>query len=373
MDEVCAQCDKSRSGLPSKVAKSLSIAFDAEATVPIIRPDTLAVLAVPRQHVLDCALAKKGNKGAAVFNLPQPSSTKSASNKRKASNADGERPLTRQRVQMTASTADAAAPVSSNLTTSDAKHDDATDVQAVLLQNRSFAQPSPDSAGFDGSTADPNAMMALANKMIHALDDNRGRSSTTFRPTALGQHNALDHPDHQGSWNPLPGGSSNSPWSIRLWIPYQGLSVTHFVRETRIASQTAGATAVNMTDFSKKNGFPAVTTEPSYTVLLDALTNLRQFGRTFYNAETVDVLNAAIRFIEEFADGGEPDHETTKRLLLWINMKMGEFRGLVISEGLAAAVCISGEFSLQDPLLAELLYGLQTPKLDTLTALIAAQ
>ncbi|KAE9025313.1 hypothetical protein PR001_g12461 [Phytophthora rubi] len=327
MDEVCAQCDKSRSGLPSKVAKSLSIAFDAEATVPIIRPDTLAVLAVPRQHVLDCALAKKGNKGAAVFNLPQPSSTKSASNKRKASNADGERPLTRQRVQMTASTADAAAPVSSNLTTSDAKHDDATDVQAVLLQNRSFAQPSPDSAGFDGSTADPNAMMALANKMIHALDDNRGRSSTTFRPTALGQHNALDHPDHQ----------------------------------------------VNMTDFSKKNGFPAVTTEPSYTVLLDALTNLRQFGRTFYNAETVDVLNAAIRFIEEFADGGEPDHETTKRLLLWINMKMGEFRGLVISEGLAAAVCISGEFSLQDPLLAELLYGLQTPKLDTLTALIAAQ
>ncbi|KAE9334038.1 hypothetical protein PR003_g13716 [Phytophthora rubi] len=287
---------------------------------------------------------------------------------------------------MTASTADAAAPVSSNLTTSDAKHDDATDVQAVLLQNRSFAQPSPDSAGFDGSTADPNAMMALANKMIHALDDNRGRSSTTFRPTALGQHNALDHPDHQGkdaqsilecvqqargtrfrAAPPILRGAFDFGFHIR------GLSVTHFVRETRIASQTAGATAVNMTDFSKKNGFPAATTEPSYTVLLDALTNLRQFGRTFYNAETVDVLNAAIRFIEEFADGGEPDHETTKRLLLWINMKMGEFRGLVISEGLAAAVCISGEFSLQDPLLAELLYGLQTPKLDTLTALIAAQ
>ncbi|KAE8987586.1 hypothetical protein PR001_g22286 [Phytophthora rubi] len=128
-----------------------------------------------------------------------------------------------------------------------------------------------------------------------------------------------------------------------------------------------------MTDFSRKNGLPAATSEPSYTVLLDALTNLRQFGRTFYNADTVDVLNAAIRFIEEFADGGEPDRETTKRLPLWINMKLGEFRGLVISEGLAVAVRISAEFSLQDPLLAELLYGLQKTKLDTLTALIAAQ
>ncbi|KAE8881465.1 hypothetical protein PF005_g14110 [Phytophthora fragariae] len=372
MDDVCAQCDKSRSGLPSKVAKSLSVAFDADATVPIIRPDTLAVLVAPRQHVLDCALAKKSKKGATMFALPPPSSTKPASTKRKASHTDGERPLTRQRVQETASAADAAVSFSSDATASDAtasdaEHDDAADVQAVLLQNRSFAQSSLNSAGIDGATVDPNAMVALADTRIHALDDNRGRSSTTFRPTTLEQqvHNALGHPDHKGkdaqsilecaqqaratrfrAAPPILRGAFDIGFHIR------GLSVTHFVREPRIASLTAGATAVNMTDFSRKNGLPAATSEPSYTVLLDALTNLRQFGRTFYNADTVDVLNAAIRFIEEFADGGEPDRETTKRLLLWINIKLGEFRGLVISEGLAVAVRISAEFSVQDPLLA---------------------
>ncbi|EEY63928.1 uncharacterized protein PITG_02438 [Phytophthora infestans T30-4] len=93
-----------------------------------------------------------------------------------------------------------------------------------------------------------------------------------------------------------------------------------------------------MTDFSRKNGLQSATTDISYSVFMDALTNLRQFGRKFYNADTMDVLNAAIKFIEDFADENEPDRETTKRLLLWINMKLGKFRGLVISDGLAVAI-----------------------------------
>ncbi|KAE8958723.1 hypothetical protein PR003_g31997 [Phytophthora rubi] len=175
MDDVCAQCDKIRSGLPSKVAKFLSVAFDADATVPIIRPDTLAVLVAPRQHVLDCALAKKSKKGATMFALPPPSSTKPASTKRKASHTDGERPLTRQRVQETASAADAAVSFSSDATASDAEHDDAADVQAVLLQNRSFAQSSLNSAGIDGATVDPNAMVALADTVCAVTSDTGAR------------------------------------------------------------------------------------------------------------------------------------------------------------------------------------------------------
>ncbi|EEY56958.1 uncharacterized protein PITG_10505 [Phytophthora infestans T30-4] len=92
-----------------------------------------------------------------------------------------------------------------------------------------------------------------------------------------------------------------------------------------------------------------------------------------FNADTMDVLNAAVKFIEDFADENEPDRETTKRLLLWINMRLGKFRGLVISDGLAVEILVKDEFSLHDSLLAELLYDLLKAKLIKLEAMLKAQ
>ncbi|KAG6970661.1 hypothetical protein JG688_00004762, partial [Phytophthora aleatoria] len=52
-DEVNELCAKSRSKVPAGVMKLLSIPFDLEELVPIIRPDTLAVLSASRQHVFE--------------------------------------------------------------------------------------------------------------------------------------------------------------------------------------------------------------------------------------------------------------------------------------------------------------------------------
>ncbi|EGZ24165.1 hypothetical protein PHYSODRAFT_296330 [Phytophthora sojae] len=274
-----------------------------------------------------------------------------------------------------------------DLTASDTEADDAADARAVRQQVLAFGQgPAPPGSSGVGTTTP--AAAAVAETSFSAVDEIRGRASTTFRPTTLEQqiHNAIGHPDHQGkdaqcilecaqqaretrfrAAHPILRGAFDFGFHIR------GLSVMHFAHESRISTMEASGAVVNMTDFSRKNGLQPAAAEPSYTGLLEALTSLRHFGRKFYNAATVDVLNAAITFIEEFADGGDPDRETTKRLLLWINMKLGKFRGLVISVGLAAAVRVTDEFTLQDSLLSELLYNLQKAKLDKLTAMIEAQ
>lgn len=141
----------------------------------------------------------------------------------------------------------------------------------------------------------------------------------------------------------------------------------HFVRVPRTAVSDA---AINMTDFSRKNSLPEVSTEPSFRSLVDALSNLHSFGRSFYNETTVSVLKAAVDFMVDFADEGEPDCATTKRLALWINMKLGQFRGLLISDGLNAAAQVQNDFTLRDSLLAALLNDLQKEKVDALKAFV---
>ncbi|ETN01984.1 hypothetical protein PPTG_16662 [Phytophthora nicotianae INRA-310] len=133
------------------------------------------------------------------------------------------------------------------------------------------------------------------------------------------------------------------------------------------------ANMVNMTDFSRKNTLLPVTTEPVYTGLTDILSNLCQFGRHFYNDETVSVLRAAATFVEDFADGSEPDQDTTIRLMQWIDRKLGKFRGLVVSDGHDAAVHVKREFCIQDSLLSEFLFDLQQAKIAELTAMINAR
>lgn len=144
----------------------------------------------------------------------------------------------------------------------------------------------------------------------------------------------------------------------------------HFVKVSRASLSDP---VVNMTDFSRKNALPAVAAEPSYRGLVNALSNLHRFGRIFYNKATVKVLKAAVDFMEEFADAGEPDQATTKCLTLWINMKLGKFRGLLISDGLRKAIRVKAEFTLQDPLLGQLLHDLHRDKVEDLKTFVEAR
>ncbi|OWZ00494.1 hypothetical protein PHMEG_00028308 [Phytophthora megakarya] len=113
-----------------------------------------------------------------------------------------------------------------------------------------------------------------------------------------------------------------------------------------------------MADFSRKNSLPPAPNMPTYPGLLDSL--------TFYNTDTVDVLDAATQFIEAFDTGEIPDNDTTRRLVLWLDMKLGKFRGLVLASGLSAAIQVKNELSLHDSQLSRLLYDQQKSRMAEL-------
>lgn len=58
MDGRLASCNRNRD-VPAKVKYSLSTPYEPSACVNAIRPDTLELVSVPREHVIDCALRKK--------------------------------------------------------------------------------------------------------------------------------------------------------------------------------------------------------------------------------------------------------------------------------------------------------------------------
>ncbi|KAE9065346.1 hypothetical protein PF007_g28874 [Phytophthora fragariae] len=67
-NEVIVACGKSRSGIPASVLSTmLSVAFEPEEQVPLIRPDTLAVVLVRRQHIVDCEMDSRSNNPNDVF------------------------------------------------------------------------------------------------------------------------------------------------------------------------------------------------------------------------------------------------------------------------------------------------------------------
>ncbi|KAG1707114.1 hypothetical protein DVH05_026310 [Phytophthora capsici] len=348
MDKVTVQCTgKSRTALPAKVTKLLSVPFDPAALVPVIRADSLLVICVPRQHVLDCSLNKKGRKKN-MFE-PPVSTPKPVPEKRKSTTQDDARPATRRKTQEAKDNSAPEAISAVELSPDVEEYDDKADIKAVRLQNRAFEDglgvDDTDGAGANAPIGGTVVKMAP----FYAGDEGRGRAATTFRPTAIEQgiHNAIGHPDHQGkdgqcilecaqqargtrfqATPPVLRGAFDFGFYIR------GLSLMHFTSIPRRSTLGMAANTVNMTDFSRKNALLPVTTEPVYTGLTDALSNPCQFGRRFYNDKTVSVLRAVATFVEDFADGSEPDQDTTICLVQWIDRKLGKFRGLVVSDGL---------------------------------------
>ncbi|KAE8981572.1 hypothetical protein PF011_g21965 [Phytophthora fragariae] len=71
-NEVIVACGKSRSGLPAGVVSTmLSVPFKPNDRVLLIRPDTLDIVSVRRQHIVDCELNGRNNNPCDVFTDPQ--------------------------------------------------------------------------------------------------------------------------------------------------------------------------------------------------------------------------------------------------------------------------------------------------------------
>ncbi|KAE8962053.1 hypothetical protein PR001_g29835 [Phytophthora rubi] len=109
MDDILGACAK---GVPAKLFNSLSVPYAPDHMVEDIRPDTLALVSVPRQHIISCSLKKKAKRGASMFTPPNQdevapqTAPQTATKKRKATSASVMRRSSRQKVVQDATSDD---------------------------------------------------------------------------------------------------------------------------------------------------------------------------------------------------------------------------------------------------------------------------
>ncbi|KAI9981261.1 hypothetical protein PInf_008911 [Phytophthora infestans] len=182
------------------------------------------------------------------------------------------RPVTRRRTLEAQASADASelgeTPMGVS-TSSEAGDEDDADVLAVLQQNRALTHDAVPAGGTVTNGGGTASMLAM--------EEARGRSATTFRPTTLKQqiYNVIGHTDNQDKdaqcilectqaresrireASPVLRGAFDFGFHVR------GLSVMHFERVRRATPLDASGSVINMTDFSRKNGLQSATTDPS--------------------------------------------------------------------------------------------------------------
>ncbi|KAG3148222.1 hypothetical protein PC128_g23646 [Phytophthora cactorum] len=63
-NKVIAACQRRRSGLPKQVTTSMSVSYSGDDIVPLIRPSTLQLVRVRRQHIIDYKTAARTKRPA---------------------------------------------------------------------------------------------------------------------------------------------------------------------------------------------------------------------------------------------------------------------------------------------------------------------
>jgi hypothetical protein len=362
-NQVIVVCGKSRSGLPATVTSTmLSVPFNPDERVPLIKPDTLEIVHVRRQHIIDCELTARGSTPADVFK--DPSST----------------------AEPSTATMDASrAPHSTDLSFSDTDDEgksnaaptEQADIDAVRLQNRHLRKrtradetPSPDLLLQDGDDA-------------QAFEPRSDNHASSFRLSQVEQqvHSAIVHPNLQGkNAQAVLESAQQGPRTKFLVSPpvlravydmsfgIRGLSLMHFRRFYEAFDSQTTTGLCNMTNFGRSNTLQPAAPPASIAEILDAFDTLLHFAKGFYNTTAYNFFKTGARFMEKYAALTRPDIATCAMLVFWINSKFGKFRSEVVTSDLRTAALVGQEVFRNDDHLMERLQSQQDRRVAALLA-----
>lgn len=162
-NQVIVACGKSRSGLPSSVtSRILTVPFRPDEQVPLIRPDTLPIVQVRRQHIVDYETTGRGNTPADVFADSSLTTTVTATTRTNPTN-----------------NVDAELSDSDEETKRDLPPPHVEDDNAVLLQNRPLRKRT---RGSD-VPMDPNEFELPDDIGVPVFDTRADVNGSSFRPS----------------------------------------------------------------------------------------------------------------------------------------------------------------------------------------------
>ncbi|ETI40365.1 hypothetical protein F443_14225 [Phytophthora nicotianae P1569] len=227
-DALLAACRKRRSGIPPSVLASLSAPFSPDEIVPLVKPATLQLVHVCRQHIIDYSLpAVPANPKISIptRRTSQPSAVNETDTQlRNYDSADDE--------------------------SASCSEDD--DVRKVQYTNAPLAKHRRFNGNDNGSCSDSSV-----DSYADAERTTRHQRGIVFHPSPSDRriHAAIGNRRHTASW-----------------------------MDTVAASEKG----MNLWDFSSKNDYPTPLKVSGFGNLIRSKTVLHKFGQHFYNGKTVD-------------------------------------------------------------------------------------
>ncbi|KAF4138106.1 hypothetical protein GN958_ATG12715 [Phytophthora infestans] len=299
-DALLAACRKRRSGIPPSVLASLSVPFSPDEIVPLVKPATLQLVHVRRQHIVSYSNASRANKPEDLYtdtsHIVEESTTRKSTDEARKTPTPRSHPSTANEIDTQLRNYDSA-DVDNDSCSEDGDVREVQHMNAPLAKRRRFNDN--DDESFSDSSNDSYADAERTTQRQRGI---------VFHPSPSDRriHAAIVNRRHTGK----------NPQTL-LQSVQQSLHVEF------VAS-------------------PAV------------LRALHKFGQHFYNSKTVDFISTAKDFVICYADHARPDLTMARLLAYWINEKFSLFRNKVLSDGLREATKVSTQFCRSDDKLGAL-------------------
>ncbi|KAE9305226.1 hypothetical protein PF001_g12683 [Phytophthora fragariae] len=349
-NEVRVACGKSRSGLPASVVSTmLSMPFKPNDCVPLIRPDTLEIVSVRRQHIVDCELNGRNNNPCVVFTDPQANTDVSyLEPSRDVANG----------TNLTLSDSDDEGKTEDQLT-------EQADINSVRLQNRSLRKR-PRAAIADhedlqlddvgvpvlSMTGEAHASAFCPSEMEKLVHD------AVAQPSLLGKNaHVVVESAQQGPRTKFMATPPVLRLAYDLSFGIRGLSLMHF-RRFIYELEHADTANLNMTNFGRSNKPQPPTPPTGIRDIVEAFDALLLYAEGFYNSTVVEFFRTGAAFMTRMAVLSQPDATTCMMVALWIDCKLGKFRSELVASNIQNVARIGQEFTRNDNHLMEMYQAL---------------
>ncbi|ETP50007.1 hypothetical protein F442_04574 [Phytophthora nicotianae P10297] len=372
-NKIIAACQRWRSGLPKEIVDSATVPFKGGDLLPLIRPSTLELVRVTRQHIVDYKTAARTKRPENLYVTHETASPTVAKRSRAADrqSSQSSRPAGLGAGESVRRMDESAGESEEMALSSSSEDENIRDVQHMHRPLSKRRRIDREDIGSDHSSSSDQ------DESSYAWDKNS--KGVVFHPSPSDRraHSAIVRLRHAGKEPQMLLQSAQqsehvdfiaTPPVLRGAYCFGfgvGLSIMHFRRALTADEVATTERGMNMWDFSARNALAAPPRATKIADLTSALSSFYKFAKYFYNKATRKFIGTARDFIISYADSAPIDPAMARLLAHWINTKFSKFRSRLVTKGIRSALRVRKEFSRNDEQLSALKEAYPSWKITT--------
>ncbi|KAG7377027.1 hypothetical protein PHYPSEUDO_012272 [Phytophthora pseudosyringae] len=298
-----------------------------------------------RRHILDCMMGSQKKSNHDLYRDPQLPSPHGNHAAPETTNRDAPLPtnpvshLSLQSTALDRHTVDELLSLSSD--------DEIDDVETVRHANRTLGKrrrviEQGRRVALEANDNESNRSSDEEDEPLGAQDRSGFRQRTAQQRGTIGPH-------------PVPRRFPGLSGLFDFGFGEHGLELMHCRPADLWDRVQAQESNLSFTDFSERNALRPAASAASRSDVSNALSSLSVFAQYFYELPFVDLIDAAIRFVDRYRGIPETDAIGWKLMAFWVASKFSRLLSWIVSRDVDAARGARDEFSRTDEDLLELL------------------